>query len=96
MVSDSHEFQTLDQLREFVNLTLCENDQLHPGAFPMTERILMRGGKPCGMSFCVHGPRSLKIAAIWETESNCLLFYGASGERFAKVSLRRSPQLHAA
>ena len=53
----------------------------------------MHGGKPCGMFFCLHGPRSVKLTAIWETQRNTVLFYGSSGERFHKIQLMQAPQL---
>jgi len=59
----------------------------------MTERILVRGGNPCGIFFCVHGPRSVKLTAIWETERNTILFYGSAGERIARTQLKEVPTL---
>ncbi len=53
----------------------------------MTERILTRSGKPCGIYFSLHGPRSVKLTAIWETEKNTVLFYASTGERFGRTSL---------
>lgn len=88
--------QNLDQLREFVNEILCQFNQLESGAFPLSERILVRGGRACGIYFCLHGPRSVKFTAIWETDRNTVLFYGASGERFHKVQLVEAPVLEAA
>jgi hypothetical protein len=85
--------QTLDELRTYVNETLCEYEQLEVGAFRFTERILMRGGKPCGILFKLHGPRAVQFSAIWETDGNTILFYTSSGERFQKTQLVRAPQL---
>jgi hypothetical protein len=79
--------QTLDELREYVTETLCERYQLDTDAFPMTEQILVRAGTPCGIYFCLHGPRSVKVSAIWETDRNTILFYDSSGERFDKIQL---------
>ena len=93
MLAATLRIDSLDALRTYVNETLCACEQLEPDAFPMTERILVRGGKPCGIYFCVHGPRSVKITAIWETDSNTILFYNCSGERFHKVKLIQSPSL---
>ncbi len=87
--------QNLSDLRDFVLKTLCEQHELEMGAFPMTERILLRAGKPCGVYFCLHGPRAVKFSAIWETERNSILFYGATGERFLKVHLVAAPRLEA-
>jgi hypothetical protein len=62
----------------------------------MTERVLLRGGKPCGMYFCLHGPRATKFTAIWESDGNQVLFYGSRGERFLKTQLVEAPTFDAA
>ncbi len=59
----------------------------------MTSQVLTRRGRPCGIFFCLHGPRSVKCTCIWETDKNTMLFYGTSGERFQKVSLAVAPKL---
>ena len=87
MFSDSLPLENLDDLRNHVYQTLCEQNDLEIGAFEMTERILVRSGAPCGMFFCVHGPRSVKLTAVWETQSNSILFYGSNGERVEKLQL---------
>ena len=93
MVVHSHTISALSTLRQYVNETICERCELKIGAFPMTERILVRGGQPCGIYFCVHGPRSTKLSAIWETDRNQILFYGSRGERLQRTLLSESPQL---
>lgn len=85
--------QNLSDLRNFVLKTLCDQHELEMDAFPFAERILLRSGKPCGIYFCLHGPRAVKFSAIWETERNSILFYGATGERFLKVQLVTAPRL---
>jgi hypothetical protein len=87
MTEPQAQIQDLSNLRDYVYANLCRHELLEPGAFPMTERILARSGKPCGMYFCLHGPRSVKFTAIWETERNTILFYGSTGERFHKAQL---------
>ncbi len=96
MVTRSPVIQTIDQLRDYVNETLCKHNQLEIGAFPLTERILIRADRPCGLYFCLHGPRAVKFSAIWETEHNTVLFYGSTGERFCKIQLVEAPRLEAA
>lgn len=86
-------FTRLEQLRQYVYELLCQQEHLEPGVFPMTERVLVRSGDPCGIYFCLHGPRSVKCTAIWETETNSILFYGASGERFLRTQLTAAPAL---
>lgn len=75
---------TFEPLKKFVYQTLCHHEQLEIGVFPMTEQILTRRTVPCGVYFCLHGPRSVKFTAIWDAERNTILFYGATGERFMK------------
>ena len=87
------QLSNLDALRDFVNETLCEHYELKLDAFEMTERVLRRGGRPCGMYFCLHGPRAVKFTAIWETDRNQILFYGSTGERFLKTQLLVAPRL---
>ena len=95
MFTSSPVIQTLEQLRDYVNEILCQHDQLETGAFPLTERILVRADRPCGIYFCLHGPRSVKFSAIWETQHNTVLFYGSTGQRFQKTQLVEAPKLEA-
>jgi hypothetical protein len=83
----------LNDLKNFVHQTICDQNELELGVFPFAERILARGGKPCGIFFCLYGPRSVKFTAIWETERNTILFYGSSGERILKTQLAHAPRL---
>ena len=87
MLTTMERLHNLENLRNYVNKTLCQHDQLELDAFRMTERILVRAGKPCGIFFCLHGPRSVKVTAIWETERNTILFYSSTGERFHRTRL---------
>jgi hypothetical protein len=96
MLSSVEQISNLETLRQFVIAVLCEQNQLELGAFPVSERILVRGGRPCGLFFCLHGPRAVKFTAIWETDQNTLLFYDAAGERTHKLQLIEAPILEAA
>jgi len=87
MLTRCQQINNLDELREFVNVTLCDHYQLQIDAFHLTEHVLRRGGKPCGIYYCLHGPRAVKFTAIWEIDRNQVLFYSASGERFLKTQL---------
>jgi hypothetical protein len=95
MVCYSHQFQELDDLRAFVYATLCAHDRLEPDGFTMSESLLLRAAKPCGIYFCLYGPRQVKYTAIWETDRNTILFYGPDGERFRKSQLIAAPELSA-
>ncbi len=87
MTTRFRKIESLEELRAFVHETLCRHHELQPEAFRMTERVLRRGNRPCGIYFCLHGPRSVKFTAIWETDRNQVLFYDASGERFLTTQL---------
>jgi hypothetical protein len=96
MLTALRPLQSLEDLREYVSEILCEHNGLEVGAFPISERILVRRGKPCGIYFCLHGPRAVKFSAIWETQQNSVLFYGSGGERIGRTQLVEAPQLELA
>jgi hypothetical protein len=89
------QIDNLTDLRTYVHQTLCDQNELERGSFQVTERILVRGKRPCGIFFCLHGPRSVKLTAIWETDRNTILFYSSSGERTLKAKLIQAPVLAA-
>ena len=93
MPTETQRLDDLHAIRTFVTETLCEKDRLEKNSFPLYERILVRDGAPCGVYFCLHGPRSMYLAAIWETDSNTILFYGSRGERFRKTQLIAPPRI---
>ena len=87
------QIDNLNDLRSYVHNTICQQNELQVGAFNITERMLVRGRRPCGIFFCLHGPRSVKLTAIWETDRNTILFYSSSGERVGKTQLVQAPVL---
>jgi hypothetical protein len=91
--NDPLQIRDLNDLRHFVHHTLCEQNQLEPYAFDVSERVLVRGQRPCGIFFCLYGPRSVKLTAIWETDRNTILFYSSSGQRTLKTQLVQAPSL---
>ncbi|GAA4435542.1 hypothetical protein GCM10023155_34120 [Bremerella cremea] len=96
MAAETPCFTQLEHLRQYIYQILCDKEQLEPGVFPMTERVIVRAKDPCGIYFCLHGPRSVKCTAIWETDTNTILFYGASGERFLRTQLSSASALQVA
>jgi hypothetical protein len=42
---------------------------------------------PCGLQFCLRGPRNVRLAAIWVAERNVVYLYDARGTRYAKLKL---------
>jgi hypothetical protein len=93
MVTLSEPIRNLDALRDYVQRAICSREQFEPGAFPISQRLLVRRGAPCGVWFCVHGPREVKFTAIWESAGNTVLFYGCQGERLARQRLRGQVRL---
>lgn len=93
MVTDARQLQNLCEIRQYVNQILCEKNRLEIGCFPIIEQVLGRGGKPCGVFFCLQGPRSLQLTAIWDSTAGTILFYGSRGERFLKTQLIDPPRL---
>jgi hypothetical protein len=84
---------SLEDLRRYVHRTICEQNELEEGAFEVTEQILVRGGQPCGIFFCLRGPRDVRLTAIWETDRNTILFYGSAGQRLQTTRLENAPNL---
>jgi hypothetical protein len=93
MLTRSQQISSVEDLRDYINSTICNQYQLLSGAFPMTERILRRRDKPCAIYFCVHGPRATQFSAIWEMDRNKILFYGSGGERFQTTQLIDGPEI---
>ncbi len=83
--------ESLDSLKDYVNVTLCNQNLLRKDAFPLTQRILRRHGLPCAMSFCLHGPRMVKFMAIWEVSANRILFYNPTGACLQVALLTEAP-----
>jgi len=93
MVTQVYAIRSLDELRDYILATLVDRYDLQPEAFKISQRVISRRGRPCGLHFSVWGPRAIRFTAIWETERNCILFYGSDGERFQKTQLIEAPTL---
>ena len=81
--------RTLDELRKFIHETLCAKENLVADEFAISEVRLTRAGELCGLQFCVRGPRSVRLAAIWAAERNTIFLYDAKGQRYSKIPLAR-------
>lgn len=77
----------LDSLRKLVSSVLCQQSDFEEGIFQISEQLLKRGNDMCGIFFCLHGPRSVKLTAIWECKENSVRFYGSNGEKFKTIVL---------
>ena len=58
----------------------------------MTEVELRRGEQLCGIQFTLHGPRSVKLSAVWDSRKNEVLMYDAVGKRFSRIRLPNNIQ----
>ena len=82
------DLRTLPDLRTWIHRTLCEKENLLADQFGMKEMQLRSRGRECGIQFLLHGPRSVRLGAIWTADHNTIYFYDASGQRYLKVKLR--------
>lgn len=87
MTSTAPELTTLIELRDFVHETLCARENLLRGESRLHELVLRKGESPCGMQFFVHGPRLVRLSAVWSADQNTLFCYDANGERYLKLQL---------
>ena len=83
------ELRTADDVSQFIHETLCEKENLVVGQFKLSETPLSKRGKLCGIQYLLHGPRSVKLGAVWACDSNTIYLYDAAGERYNKVQLRQ-------
>ena len=81
--------RSLDDLRGFIHTALCDKENLVPEQFCMQEMALVSRGRQCGLQFCLRGPRSVRLGAIWAADQNMLYFYDARGQRYLKLHLRQ-------
>ncbi len=93
MVECKTSVQTFDDIRQYVTETLSNLELLTPESSRLSLRLLTRSGQPCGVYFCLHGPRAVRLSAIWETDANTILFYGSRGERVQRTRLLSAPEL---
>ena len=79
---------TIEELKDYVYLSLCADNDLLSDAFPMSfAPLTRRNGELRGMIFCVHGPRAVEFDALWEKDENRVFFYGPTGERYRETKL---------
>jgi len=93
MLEPSASVPSLEELSSYVAEVLGSFESLKVDQCQLSQNILMKAGKPCGIYFCLQGPRALKLSAIWETEQNTILFYGSCGRRMHRTKLVKSPPL---
>ncbi len=83
IMAPTHKFpeRTLEVVREYVRDELSVQNRLERDAFPMAERIVTRKGSPVGFYFCMYGPRSVRLTAVWDLQKEEIFFYDSLGRR---------------
>jgi hypothetical protein len=82
MVICANPIQSFGELRDYVQQVLCLHHDLEVGSYPVSQRRLVKNGDTCGISFCVHGPRLMRLMAIWVAAANEVHFFDSAGDRF--------------
>jgi hypothetical protein len=93
MTHGTTEVASLDDLRRFVERTICDQQHLLLGAFRFHEEVLVRNGQVCGLHFTLSGPRAVQYAAICDLARHTILFYDCNGERLRRSDLSFSAGL---
>lgn len=81
--------ETLEDLHAFVHTQLCSMENLLEEQFITHQRPLITREQLCGIEFSLQGLRSIRLGAIWASDSNHVYFYNARGERHLKVQLSK-------
>ena len=79
--------RTIDELRSFIQTTLCQKENLLLEQSKLRQAPLVKQGKLCGFQFSVQGPRQVRLGAVWASEHNDIYFYDTRGNRYHKVHL---------
>lgn len=87
MIGFSPQTVSFEKFCRHVEACLCRIGQLEPGQFPMTRRQVLRAGESCGLYFCVHGPRSVKLTAVYDHKRKTTIYYGTDGVRRSQESI---------
>jgi len=87
MVATTDSIRSLSDLKSFVYQTLCRDHGLLVDSFPTQETVLKSKSGTSGMLFCLYGPRSVQLTAIWDKGMKRVLFYQPTGERYSQVDL---------
>lgn len=93
MTESTGNVRTLGELRDYVHHTLCRHENLVADQFKLQEIPLLRKGQTCGLQFILHGPRQVRLGAVWAADQNYVFYYDARGERFRKDVLPHAIEL---
>jgi len=93
MPDNAIRLETVEELRRYVAETLGRLETLKSDQFQLSQHLLFRNGRVCGVYFRLQGPRSLCLSAIWESDGNSILFYGSCGRRMQRTKLLKAPPI---
>jgi hypothetical protein len=93
MTESTGSVRTLGELRDYVHHMLCRHENLVADQFQLQEVPLLRKGQTCGLQFVLHGPRQVRLGAVWAVDQNHVFYYDARGERFHKETLAHPIEL---
>jgi hypothetical protein len=82
------QIDSMQALRRYIHTALCDKEQLLEEQSLLVELPLFRTNQLCGIQFTLHGPRSVKLSAVWAADKNIVFLYDTRGERYAKIPLR--------
>jgi hypothetical protein len=91
MESPVEALPTYDRLRQYIRDALCAHDGFAPEQAALKQAAIRRGERTCGLFFQLIGPQRQKAYAVWAGDEHRVLFYDATGARFAEVRLSESP-----
>ena len=92
-ISKTDGITSLETLRQFIHTTLCDKEQLLEEQSLLVDVPLVKRGEFCGMQFTLHGPRRVKLSAVWASDRNIIYLYDTKGERYKKVMITRRFEL---
>ncbi len=81
-----------DQLREHVRQTLCARQELQPGEYPFVTIPMHRDEQRCGELLIQHGPRLIRLLAVWDQTTSTVHYYDCNGERFRVERIVLTPR----
>jgi len=75
-------YAAVEELREHIRQVLCAREDLQPGEYPFVRLPIRRGEQHCGELLIQHGPRLIRLLAVWDPQTGTVHYYDCNGERF--------------
>lgn len=84
---------SVNQLRRFMQHTLCEHERFDPEQVLVKQSYMRKQGEVLGLVVRVESIKRTRCHAIWAEREHRVLFYDSAGHRFAEVKLAEAPVL---